>query len=314
MLAFIPLKNINFVANYLQMSDVNRKWFYLIVLSIIWGTSYILIKKGLEGFTPIQLGSVRIVITSFFLFLVGFRSIRGISRKEWFWVAMSGLLGSFIPVFLFSFAETEIDSSIASILNSLVPLFTILIGFVAFKIAFTRNQVIGVLIGLLGAILLVVMGSDINPDQNYWYAGLVIIATVLYACNANIIKSKLQEVSPMGIAVGNFVFMLIPALILLFFSGALSSSVTKGAYFMSSLGYVIILSIVGTCIAKVMFNKLIQISSPVFSVSVTYLIPIVGIFWGVLDNEKFTLSQVIASGVILLGVYMVNKKRSVPQS
>ena len=186
------------------MSDVNRKWFYLIVLSIIWGTSYILIKKGLEGFTPIQLGSVRIVITSFFLFLVGYRSIRNISKKQWFWVGLSGLFGSFIPVFLFSYAETEIDSSIASILNSLVPLFTIIIGFMAFKIAFTKNQVIGVFVGLLGAILLIYVGSDINPNQNYWYAGLVVVATILYACNANIIKSKLQEVSPMGIAVGNF--------------------------------------------------------------------------------------------------------------
>lgn len=296
------------------MGDVNRKWLYLILLSIIWGTSYILIKKGLEGFTPIQLGSVRIVITSFFLFLVGYRSIRNISKKEWVWVALSGLLGSFIPVFLFSYAETEIDSSIASILNSLVPLFTIVIGFLAFKITFSRNQLLGVLVGLLGAILLIYVGSDINPDQNYWYAGLVILATVLYAFNANIIKSKLQEVSPMGIAVGNFAFMLFPALILLFYSGALSAPVRDGAYFMSSLGYVLILSILGTCVAKVMFNKLIQISSPVFSVSVTYLIPIVGIFWGLLDGERFNLGQVGAAGIILLGVYLVNKRKSVSQT
>ncbi|WP_297762520.1 EamA family transporter [uncultured Muriicola sp.] len=295
------------------MGDVNRKWLYLIVLSIIWGTSYILIKKGLEGFTPIQLGSVRIVITSFFLFLVGYRSIRNISKKEWFWVGLSGLFGSFIPVFLFSYAETEIDSGIASILNSLVPLFTIIIGFMAFKIAFSRNQVVGVLVGLLGAILLIYVGSDINPNQNYWYAGLVVLATILYACNANIIKSKLQEVSPMGIAVGNFVFMLPPALILLFYSGALSAPVREGTYFMSSLGYVLILSILGTCVAKVMFNKLIQISSPVFSVSVTYLIPIVGIFWGLLDGELFSVWQVGAAGIILGGVYLVNKRKSVSQ-
>jgi len=295
------------------MGDVNRKWFYLIALSVIWGTSYILIKKGLEGFTPIQLGSVRIVITSCVLFMVGYRSIRNISKKEWLWVALSGLFGSFIPVFLFSYAETEIDSSIASILNSLVPLFTIVIGFLAFRITFSRNQLLGVLVGLLGAILLIYFGSDINPDQNYWYAGLVILATILYAFNANIIKSKLQEVSPMGIAVGNFAFMLPPALILLFYSGALSTPVRGGTYFMSSLGYVIILSILGTCVAKVMFNKLIQISSPVFSVSVTYLIPIVGIFWGLLDKERFSVLQVGAAGIILFGVYLVNKRRSAPQ-
>ncbi|QBA65148.1 DMT family transporter [Muriicola soli] len=296
------------------MSDVNRKWVYLIVLSIIWGTSYILIKKGLEGFTPIQLGSVRIVITSVVLLGIGFKSLRNISRKEWFWIALSGLFGSFIPVFLFSYAETEIDSSIASILNSLVPLFTIIIGFLAFRISFTRNQMAGVLVGLFGAILLIYMGSNVNPDQNYWYAGLVVIATVLYACNANIIKSKLQEVSAMGIAAGNFAFMVIPALILMFYSGALSSTVREGEYFMSSLGYVVLLSIIGTCVAKVMFNRLIQISSPVFSVSVTYLIPVVGIFWGLIDGERFSVWQVFASGIILLGVYLVNKKRNASHS
>lgn len=296
------------------MSDVNRKWVYLIVLSIIWGTSYILIKKGLEGFTPIQLGSVRIVITSVVLLTIGYRSLRNISRKEWFWVALSGLFGSFIPVFLFSYAETEIDSSIASILNSLVPLFTILIGFLAFRISFTRNQLTGVLVGLIGAILLIYMGSNINPGKNYWYAGLVVLATILYACNANIIKSKLQEVSAMGIAVGNFAFMVIPATVLMIFSGALSNSVREGDYFISSLGYVIVLSILGTCVAKVMFNRLIQISSPVFSVSVTYLIPVVGIFWGLLDGERFSIWQVLASGIILLGVYLVNKKRNASHS
>ncbi len=295
------------------MSDVNRKWLFLVVLSIIWGTSYILIKKGLEGFTPIQLGAVRIVITSVVLLTLGFRSLRTISGKEWYWVALSGLLGSFLPVFLFAFAETEIDSSIAAILNSLVPLFTILIGFAAFHISFSRNQLVGVLVGLLGAVLLIAMSSDINPDQNYWFAGLVVLATIFYACNANIIKSKLQEVSAMGIAVGNFAFMIGPALLLLWYSEALSSTVRQGEYFMSSLGYVMILSIIGTCVAKVMFNRLIQISSPVFSVSVTYLIPVVGIFWGLMDGERFSLWQVLAAGIILAGVYLVNKKRSTSQ-
>jgi len=289
------------------MRDVNRKWMYLIVLSIIWGTSYILIKKGLEGFAPIQLGSLRIVIAAFFLFVIGFKSLKGITRQQWKWIAISGIVGSFFPVFLFSYAQTEIDSGIVSILNSLVPLFTIFVGYMAFRIAFTKNQIFGVLVGLVGAILLICLGSNINPDRNYWYAGLVILATVFYACNANIIKSKLHEVSPLGIAVGNFAVMLLPATVILLFSGAFDTEVVKGEYFLSSLGYVVILCIMGTCVAKVMFNKLIHISSPIFSVSVTYLIPMVGIFWGILDGEKFTVWQLLASGIILFGVYLVNK-------
>ncbi|WP_350293169.1 EamA family transporter [uncultured Croceitalea sp.] len=292
------------------MKAQNNKWFYLIVLSIIWGTSYILIKKGLEGFTAIQLGSARIVIAGLFLFLIGFKSLKTISKKEWKWVTISGFIGSFFPMFLFAFAETEIDSSIAAILNSLVPLFTLFVGLLAFSISFTRNQLIGVIVGLLGAGFLIFFGKGVNPNQNYWYAGFVIIATIGYAGNANIIKSKLQNVSPMAIAVGNFASIMIPALIVLPFSGIFSTEVTTGEFFWSSLGYVVILCAVGTCIAKVMFNRLVQLSSAVFSVSVTYLIPIVGIFWGLLDGEKFSLKQFFAALVILLGVYLVNKKKT----
>ena len=290
------------------MSDVNRKWLYLIVLSIIWGTSYILIKKSLAGFSPVQLGAVRIVMASLFLFIIGLRSLRGISKKEWKWIALSALVGSFFPIFLYAFAQTEIDSSIASILNSLVPLFTIFIGYLAFRITFTGRQLLGVLVGLLGASFLIFLGIDINPDQNYWYTGLVIVATISYACNANIVKSKLYDVSPMGIAVGNFACMFPAALVILFTSGALSPEVIQGPFFLSSLIYLVILCIMGTCIAKVMFNRLIQISSPVFSVSVTYLIPVVGILWGLIDDEVFTPMQLLASLIILIGVYLVNKK------
>ena len=289
------------------MSDVNRKWFYLIVLSLIWGTSYILIKKGLEGFNPVQLGVVRILITALFLFLIGFRTLRNVSREQWKWIAISGMIGSFFPVFLFAFAQTEIDSGIASILNSTVPLFTIIVGFFLFSILFSARQFFGVIVGLLGAMLLIILGADINPDQNYKYAGLVLVATIGYAFNANIIKSKLQDVSPMAITVGNFAVMLLPALLLFGFTGVWKEEVIQGPYFWSSLGYLIILALLGTCVAKVMFNRLIQISTPVFSVSVTYLIPVVGVIWGLVDGERFQLTQLLAAMVILLGVYLVNK-------
>ena len=286
-----------------------RKWFYLIVLSFIWGTSYILIKKGLEGFTPLQLGALRIVIAGVLLLVIGFKSLKTVYKKDWKWLALSGFVGSFLPMFLFAFAQTEIDSGVTAVLNSLVPLFTLFVGLFAFGISFTRNQLIGVLVGLLGACLLVVFGSSIHPGQNYWYAGLVVFATICYAGNANIIKSKLQNVSPMGIAVGNFICILIPGMILLPLSGTLNTEVLAGEFFWSSLGFITLLCIISTCIAKVLFNKLIQISSPVFSVSVTYLIPIVGIFWGIMDGEVFTLKQLGASLLILTGVYLVNQKK-----
>lgn len=291
------------------MSDVNRKWAFLIILSIIWGSSYILIKKGLEGFSALQLGSVRVVMAGLMLLVIGLPSLKTISRKEWKWVALSGWIGSLFPMYLFAFAETEIDSSVASVLNSLVPLFTLFVGYFAFGIGFTQKQLFGVLVGLAGAILLIYIGSGMHPGQNYWYAGLVVLATVCYACNANIIKSKLSGVSPMGIAVGNFMTIMLPALILVFLSGALKPEVRNTAEFLPSLGYIALLCLFGTCVAKVLFNRLVHISSPVFSVSVTYLIPIVGVGWGLLDGERLSLGQGGGAVLILVGVYLVHRSK-----
>lgn len=292
------------------MTEQNRKWIYLFVLSIIWGTSYILIKKGLQGFTPIQLGSLRAIIATVLLWIIGFKSLRKISKPEWKWIVLSGFIGSFIPMFLFAIAQTEIDSGVAAILNSLVPLFTLFVGLFAFGVGFSKNQLIGVLVGLVGAGFLIFFGKTVNPNQNYWYAGFVVLATICYACNANIIKSKLQDVSPMGIAVGNFTAIIIPAVIVLPVSGFFKDEVISGEFFWSSFGYIVVLCVIGTCIAKVMFNRLVQLSSAVFSVSVTYLIPIVGVFWGALDGEQFTLKQFFAALLILFGVYLVNKKKT----
>ena len=292
------------------MNDSRRRLLYLVVLSIIWGSSYILIKKGLEGFSAIQLWGVRVLIAGLILMGIGIGSLKTIGRHEWKWVALSGLLGSFIPMFLFAWAETEIDSGVVSILNSLVPLFTIFVGYALFRIAFTLNQILGVMVGLAGAGLMIYLGSAVNPDQNYWYASAVVLASFCYAVNANIIKSKLQTVSPMGIATGNFLFLIGPALGIVLFSGAFSKSVREGPHFMSSLVYIGVLCVFGTAIAKVMFNRLIQISTPVFSVSTTYMIPIVGVFWGILDGERFSVGQLGAAALILLGIYLINKKKT----
>jgi drug/metabolite transporter (DMT)-like permease len=293
------------------LSDLHRRWLYLLVLSIIWGSSYILIKKGLLGFTAIQLWGVRVLLAGLILLIIGFRSLRTIGRADWKWVALSGIVGSFVPMFLFAWAETQIDSSIVSILNSLVPFFTLFVGFFLFRIYFSRNQLMGVLVGLMGAGLLIYLGAGINPDQNYWYTSGVVLASFCYAINANLIKSKLQYVSPMGIATGNFLFLILPAFVVVLFSGALSTEVRQGPHFWASLGYIALLCVFGTAIAKVMFNRLIQISTPVFSVSVTYMIPVVGIFWGLLDGERFSMGQLGAAVLILTGVYLVNKGKKI---
>ena len=291
------------------MIKENKKWVFLFLLALIWGSSFILIKKSLIGLSPMQLGSLRIIITGFILFIAGFNSLKNLSKNAIKWIVMSGFLGTFFPAFLFAYAETEIDSAIASILNSIVPINTILFGFLAFNIISTKRQIIGVLIGFTGAILLISNGAAINPNQNYWYAFLVIIATVMYAFNINIIKRHLQNIPPLSIAVGNFIVIIVPAFLVLIYSGFFTQQVLQGPNFSISIFYVFLLSLFGTAIAKVLFNNLVQISTPVFASSVTYIMPIVAVFWGLLDNEVFSFWQGIATLIILGGVYLANSKR-----
>lgn len=291
------------------MQSTTKKWLYLLILSLIWGSSFILIKKSLLGLTPYQLGALRTVITGVFLFAVGLKSIKSINKKEWKWITISGFLGSFFPAFLFAIAETEIDSAIASILNSLVPLNTVLFGFAVFKIASTKRQILGVIIGFIGTSILILRGAELNPQQNYLYAGYVLIATVMYAFNANIIKKHLQNVKPLAIATGNYVSLMLPSLIILWYTDFFSASTYEHSNFKMSIVYVTILSFFGTALAKVLFNSLIQISTPVFASSVTYLMPVVALVWGILDGESFGLVQAMASVIILLGVYLANRKK-----
>lgn len=291
------------------MQNDRLKWIYLGILSLVWGSSFILIKKSLIGLTPFQLGSLRTLFAAVFLFLIGFRSIKTIQGKEWKWIAISGFTGTFIPAFLFAYAETEIDSGITSILNSMTPLITFVLGVLVFSVHFSRNQLLGVVIGLIGCLVLIWEGSNINPDQNYRYAFLVIIATFGYGINVNIIKRHLQHISPMAIANGNFVVLFIPALIVLYLTGFFNAKFLIRDIVQESIMYMAILAILGTGIAKIMFNKLIQISTPVFASSVTYIMPIVALLWGVLDGEKFTFYQLLASLIIIFGVYLANRNK-----
>jgi drug/metabolite transporter (DMT)-like permease len=282
------------------------KWIYLLVLSLIWGSSFILIKKGLIGLTAFQLGSLRIIFAALFLLLIGFKSLITIPRHQWKYIALTSLFGTFIPAYLFAIAETQIDSSITAILNSLTPLNTLVLGAAFFGITFRRSQIWGVIIGLLGCLLLVFNGAVNHPEQNYYYAILVLIASICYATNVNLIKRYLSDLTSLSITTGNFLILLFPALGILFFTDFFE--VVHVEKVQHSLWFILVLGIVGTGIANVIFFKLIQMSSPVFATSVTYLIPIVAIFWGFLDNETLSFVQCFGAFIILIGVYLSAKK------
>lgn len=291
------------------MNNQQQKWFYLIILSIVWGSSFILMKKALLGVTPIQLGALRMIFTATFLLSVASSSIKKIKKRHWKYIIYTALAGTFIPGFLFAFAITTIDSSIVSILNSFTPFNTLILGSIFFGFSFKKAQLYGVLIGLVGASVLILKGADLHPNQNYWFALLIIVASVGYAFNANMLKKYLSDLEALAITTGNFLLLILPATIVLFCTDFFETFDFENEVLMHSLGYIVILSVVGTGIAKTIYNKLVHISDPVFSSSVTYLIPLVAIFWGVLDGEKLSLIQVFSGVIILIGVYLVNKAK-----
>ncbi|WP_372767249.1 DMT family transporter [Lutibacter sp.] len=290
------------------MENKNLRWIYLIVLSLVWGSSFILMKKALIGLTPIQVGVFRILITTVFLLLIGFKSLFKIKRRHWYYLLLNGFLGTFFPVFLFAFAVENIDSSVASILNSLTPLNTLIFGALVFGIGFSKRQALGVLIGLIGTLMLILEGASLNPNQNYFYSLFVLLASIGYAFNVNIIKKYLHDLNALSIAVGNFVLLIIPTFMVMWYTDffgtfEINSKTT------TALIYMAILAIFGTAVSKIMYNRLVQISTPIFSSSVTYLIPVIAIFWGLLDGERISFLQFLAGCIVIIGVYLANKAK-----
>lgn len=255
-----------------------------------------------------QVGALRILITAVFLLLIGFKRLLKINRRHWYYLTLNGFVGTFFPAFLFAYAIEKIDSSIASILNSLTPLNTLIFGALLFGFGFKKRQFIGVLIGLVGTLLLILKGAELNPNQDYFYASFILISSVGYALNVNILKKYLHDLDALSITVGNFFLLIFPTLIVLWFTDFFQSFEVNDES-LKGLGYLTILAVFGTGIAKIMFNRLIQISNPIFSSSVTYLIPIVAISWGVFDGEKISLMQFGSGFIILFGVYLVNRSK-----
>ncbi|SEK88566.1 EamA-like transporter family protein [Maribacter orientalis] len=290
------------------MKNIDQKWVYLIVLSMIWGSSFILIKKSLLGFTPMQVGGLRILFASLLLFLIGFKSLKTLEKADWKWVVVAGLCSSFFPPFFFALAQTEISSGITSILNSVAPLFTTLVGIALFGLALKVRQILGVFIGLLGTVVLIAAGMDNNVNQNYWYSFFIIFSALGYAFNINIIKKHLSHLSPLAVTTASFGVAFFPALILLIYSGVFSHFVDSAAM-QQAVWYLLALALLGTALANILFNKLIKLSSPVFAASVTYLIPLVAVLWGFLDGERISMVQLLGGLIILFGVWLVNRKK-----
>jgi drug/metabolite transporter (DMT)-like permease len=275
-------------------------WIALVILSLIWGTSYILMKKGLQSFSPYQVGALRIVITFVCLLPVSLKHLRHLNKSNILSIIIIGLFGSVIPAFLFPIAETRITSSLAGMLNSLSPVFTLLFGITIYNRKAIKSQIAGVFLGLMGAIGLLYTGSF-----TFNMFGLfVVLATVLSGISSNEV-SKVKELN--GLKITSLSFFVTSPLAIIYLCFSDFSGPMQSENWVRNLCFIGILAALGSATALVIYYLLIRDTSPIFASSVTYFIPIVATLWGLADNEHFSSSMLVSVILIFAGVYIINR-------
>ena len=287
-----------------QKSPTITVWLLLLLLAAIWGTSFILMKKSLVVFSSLQVGSIRI-LSAFLFFLPVFIAKRSeIPKNKWLYLALSGLLGVFFPAFIFTVAGKHMASALSGALNSLTPLCTLIVGALFFAREVKKLQIWGILLGLLGSSLLIF--SNITESLNFnAYGFLILGATVMYGFNLNIVKKHLNTMPALLVTTGLLTVIGPIAGLMLFSTDFTEIAFQKASFW--PLFYAVALGVISTGMATVLFNKILQISTPVFASSVTYLIPIFAFIWGILDGESITIQHFTGMAIILVGVYLVNK-------
>ena len=292
------------------MNTEKLKWILLIGLSVIWGSSFILIKKSLEHFNPYEVGALRVLISGLVLMPYAVSKIKQFPRKHLKWLIIAAVSGNFIPMFLFPIAETQITSSIAGIINSMMPIFVIIVGSLVWKFSTTRKQLLGVLVSFSGACILALGGGG-SGELKIIPILLLLLATLMYAISTTTVKSRLHEVPATIMSAFVFSFVLLfPSLVVLVLSGFFRDfEMNQGT--LQGLGFVAMLSVFGTGLAMMMNYKLLSTSTPLFASTVTLLMPIVAIIWRILDGEKLTAVQTIGAIIILAGLIFL---RSEPKS
>ena len=278
----------------------------LIFLAIIWGSSFILMKRGLEHFSPPQVASIRLTVAFLCLLPFVFRDMNQIPKEKWKFIAVSGIFGNGIPAFLFTTAQTVVSSALAGILNSITPLFTMLLGYFFFMTKFSAVRILGVIIGFGGTVYLIAYNSGGEFSADVPHTFLIVLATLCYATSVNVIRHRLAEIKSIHIAGFAMLFAGPPSAVYLFTTDFVQR-ISSGTPAMMSFMYICLLAIFGTAISIVIFNYLIKISGALFAASCTYLIPLVAILWGYADNESLGISLFIGMALILGGVYLISR-------
>lgn len=283
-------------------------WIILIVLSVVWGSSFILMKRGMEVFSADEVAGLRIAIAFIFLLPLFLKKQAINFKKNWKGLVLMGVFGNLIPAFLFTTAETQISSSLAGMLNALTPLFTIVIAVVWFKDKFKTIQIIGILSGLAGAVCLLLFNEGGDVNTNILYSLLVVGATICYAVSVNGIKHYLSGIDSITATLGALTITGPVALAYLFFGTDIVNDLKTNDLALRALGYVCVLAIFGTALSVIIFNTLIKNAGALFASTCTYLIPVVAVIWGLADGETVNLVQMGGVIVIIMSVYLINRR------
>ena len=289
------------------MNPEKERWVLLVLLSVIWGSSFILIKKSLEHFSPYEVGALRVLIAGIILLPFAIINIRKFPRKQLKWLILAAVTGNFIPMFLFPIAETEVTSSIAGIINSMMPIFVIIVGSLLWKFQTTKRQIVGVVISFSGACILAFSGGE-GGEFKLIPILLLLLATLLYAVSTTTVKSRLSDIPAKILSAFVFSFVLIlPSVIALLLTGFFNDLEVNNNLWVG-LGFVSLLSVFGTGLAMMLNYRLLSVSTPLFASTVTLLMPVVAIIWGVLDGEKLTLMQGFGGVIILAGLIFLRQR------
>ncbi len=280
------------------------RWLLLFSLAAIWGSSFILIKWGLVSFSPIEVALLRIILAGLVMLPFALSRLTSLTKSEWVALLAVGVIGSLIPAIIFAVAIQKIDSSLAGVLNATQPFFALLIGATWFSLAVLHQQKVGMLIGFFGVVLLLLPSDWQQSFKLNGYAALILVATACYGVSTNIIKRYLSTVSPLQTSA---ISLLIAAILC---SAILGFTFNIKAAQLYSNGFlaIVILGTLGTGIALVIFNQLIQANGVAFASSVTYLIPIIALLWGLSENESITALRLIGVTVIITGLLYSNKR------
>jgi drug/metabolite transporter (DMT)-like permease len=292
------------------MFDLSKKrwqWAAMLFMAFVWGASFILMKRGLDALSYVQVAALRIFFSFLILLPISVKNLKLLNLKNFWPLLGCGLLGNFFPAFLFTLSETQISSSLAGILNGLTPFFTVIAGLVFFKHKPNIFQSIGVLIGFIGASILITNGNFSSFGHVNLYALLVVLATMMYGINSNIIRFKLSGLT--GVQITSLIFFLIgiPAGIILI-STDIGTAMRHPA-FATSVMATIVLATFGSVITLFVFNNLIHHTSAIFASSVTYIIPFFALLWGILDGDQIGSLQIVSLVIILIGVYLSSLRR-----